>query len=587
MIFSIQKYFTALFLFIAFSLILNSNLSHAQSMNEGIEYYQQGDFEQAIQIFNDIDTPRGRLFAGKSYYSLGQYLTAKTYLNQVSQEAQKEIYLEAEYTTALVDFQLGLYGDALNRLYDLKNQSVKTQLVTNGRQLYNEILGFLTLDQRKRAFQQAKLPEIKYDLIKAAIGTVPLEDARTLYSQLVQSKIDTTSSAMRELSETIDDSVSYATERRYGNQIRAPKGIIYDLGAALPSHSNSGSEFQVSRGLHFGYVMAAEEFNRQHTDKKAFVRHENTAANMDSAGHAMTNLAWNYHADVVLGPLFSDPARKMADLAEQYHIPLVAPLANSDSLNLDNPYVYQANPTFTSHGRKMAEYAVQNLQMDTLAVLAEKNSLGEASAFAFRDRAEKLGAKVAYFFVEDLKSKGFDLTDYTKFFTTDSAKIDSLGNYHYLDGIYAPFTGQAASTLAELLLVDMEAKGSNIPVMGSQEWGNFEIPEIQIKNQPIYFSESYYINQKSERVQQFKEMFKQRFDSEPNRFAMIGYDVASYVLETLNRVENPSYLKNALKSQPMYEGIISNINFKGSHINQEVKIFEITENGIRPVIKQD
>jgi len=587
MTFSIRKHFPAFCLLMALFLIQFPNLSHAQSMDEGIEYYQQGDFEQALQIFNNIGTPQGRLFAGKSYYSLGQYLTAKTYLNQIDQEAEKEIYLEAEYTTALVDFQLGLYGDALNRLYDLKNQSVKTRLVTKGRQLYNEILSFITLDQRKRAFQQAQSAEIKYNLIKASIGSVPLEDARTLYTQLVQSKIDTASSSMRELSKIIADSVTYATERRYGNQASAPKGIVYDLGAALPSHSDSGSEFEVARGLHFGYVLAAEEFNQQHTDKKAFIRHQNTAANMDSAGHAMTNLAWNYHADAILGPLFSEPALKMADLAEQYQIPLIAPLANSDSLNLDNPYVYQANPTFTSHGRKMAEYAVQTLQMDTLAILAEKNSLGEASAFAFRDRAERLGAKVTHFFVEDLQSKGYDLTDYTKFFTTDSTKIDSLGNYHYLDGIYAPFTGQAASTLAELLLVDMEAKGSNIPVMGSQEWGNFEIPEIQLKNQPIYFSESYYIDQKSEQVEQFKEMFKQRFDTEPNRFAMIGYDVASYVLETLDRVENPAYLKNALKTQPMYEGIISNINFEGSHINQEVKIFEISKNGIRPVLKQD
>lgn len=587
MIFSIPKNLLAFLLSITMLVLYLPEYSQAQSMDEGIKYYQQGDFKQALQIFDDISSPQGRLFAGKSYYSLGQYLTAKSYLNQVGKETESEIYLETEYTTALVDFQLGLYGDALNRLYDLKNQSLKTQLVTDGRQLYNEILGYLTLNQRMRAFQQAKSPEIKYDLIESAIGSVPLADARTLYAQLLRSKIDTSSSAMRELSEIIADSVSYATERRYGNQVQAPKGIVYDLGAALPSHSDSGSEFQVSRGLHFGYVLAAEEFNQQHTDKKAFIRHQNTTANMDSAGHAMTNLAWNYHADVVLGPLFSEPARKMADLAEQYQIPLIAPLANSDSLTLDNPYVYQANPTFTSHGRKMAEYAVQNLQMDTLAVLAEKNSLGEASAFAFRDRAERLGAKVAYFFVDDLQSKGYDLTDYTKFFTSDSAKIDSLNNYHYLDGIYAPFTGQAASTLAELLLVDMEAKGSNIPVLGSQEWGNFEIPDIQLNNQPIYFSESYFIDQKSTRVEQFNKKFRQRFDTEPNRFAMIGYDVASYVLETLNRVENPSYLKNALKTQPMYKGIIGNINFKGSHINQEVKIFEMSENGIRPVLKQD
>lgn len=587
MIFSIFNKFPVHLLLITIFVIYLPISAHAQSIDEGIEYYQQGDYKEAIQIFNDIDTHQGRLFSGKSYYSLGRYLTAKTFLNQISQDAGDEIYLEAEYTKALVDFQLGLYGDALNRLYDLKNQSVKTQLVTNGRQLYNEILGYLTLNQRRNAFQQADDPAIKYDLIEAAIGSVPLEDARTLYAQLVQSRIDTASSAMRELSGILADSVDYATERRYGNRVSAPEGIVYDLGAALPSHTDSGSEFEVARGLHFGYVMAAEEFNRQQANKKAFIRHQNTAANMDSAGHAMTNLAWNYHADVVLGPLFSEPARKMAGLAEQYQIPLIAPLANSDTLNVDNPFVYQANPTFASHGRKMAEYAVQNMQMDTLAVFTEKNSLGEASAFAFRDRAEKLGAKVVHFFVEDLESEGYDLSDYTKFFTADSAKIDKMKNYHHLDGIYAPFTGQAASTLAELLLVDMEAMGSDVPILGSQEWGNFDIPEVQLQNQPIYFSESYYIDEKSERVEQFRKTFKKRFDTEPNRFAMIGYDVASYVLETLNRIENPAYLKNALKTQPMYKGIISNIDFKGSHINQEVKIFEISENGIRPVLKQD
>lgn len=576
-----------LFLAIAVSLIFClPNTSQAQSFDEGLDLYKQGNFEDAVQIFNEIDTPQGRLFSGKSYYSLGQYLTAKTYLNQVDKNAEENIYLEAEYTTALVDFQLGLFGDALNRLYELKNHELQTQIVTDGRQLYNEILPYLTLDQRKAAFQQANNPTIKYDLIKAVIGSIPLADARILYTQLVKSKLDTASSAMRELSDIIADSVNYATERIYRKQASTPSGIVYDIGAALPSNTNSGNEFEVSRGLYFGYVLAAEEFNQKHTDKKAFIRHQNTTTDMDSAGHAMTELAWNYHADAVLGPLFSEPAHRMADLAEQYQIPMIAPLANSDTLNIDNPYVYQANPTFTSHGRKMAEYAVKSLKMDTLAVLAEKNSLGEASAYAFRERAEKMGAKVSYFFVDDLESKGYDLTEYTKYFTPDSAKIDSLG-YHYVDGIYAPFTGRPASTLAELLLVDLEAMDSDVTVLGSQEWGNFDIPEIQLENQPIYFSESYYVNQKSERVEQFNKDFEQRFDREPNRFAMIGYDVASYLLNTLADIGNPAYLKNALKNQPPYEGIINNIHFNGHHINQEVKIFEITTNDIRPVLKNN
>ena len=557
----------------------------AQSFDEGLSQYEQGNYKNAASIFSEIESPKARLFTGKAYFGLGQYLTAKSYLSQVSQNSADDLYLEAQYTLALTDFQLGNFGDALNRLYPMKQQKVKTKVVTDGIQLYEDIMGYLTLNQRKKAFQQANSAQIKYDLVASTFGNVSYPVAKTLYAQLVKSKIDTSSAAMRELKDTISDSLNYAVEMAYNNKLRAPEGITYNIGAALPSYESDAPEFKVSQGLYFGYVLATEQFNQQHANKKAFIRYQNTGAKMDSAGYAMTDLAWNYSADAVLGPLFSEPARKMADLSEQYQIPMIAPLANSDTLNIDNPYVYQANPTFTSHGRRMAEYAVQELRMDTLAVLTERNSLGANSAYAFRDRAEKLGAKVSHFFVDDLASQGYEITNYTKYFTTDSAKIDSLGNYHYLDAVYAPFTGQAASTLAELLLVDLKAMGSNLTVLGSQEWGNFEIPETQQGDRNIYFSESFYIDRKSQRVEQFEKQFKRRFEMEPNRFAMIGYDAASYLLETLNRVENPALLKDALKGQPMYEGIISNINFEGTHINQEVKIFELTSDGAQPVLK--
>lgn len=557
-----------------------------QSFDDGMNLYKQGNYSEAVSIFDNLDTDKARLFSGKSYFGLGKYLTAKTYLSQVTEESSQDLFLEAEYTMALTDFQLGLFGDALNRLYPMKQQSVKTQVITDGIQFYEDILNYLTINQRKNAFQEAKYPEIKYDLVEAVFGSINYGDAQNLYQQLKHSRIDTNSSAMQELSKALSDSMSYAVQMAYNNRFRAPDGITYNIGAALPSYSSDDPNFKVSQGLYFGYVLAAEQFNQQHPDKKAFIRYKNTGADRDSAGYAMTDLAWNYNASAVLGPLFSEPMRRMTTLAEQYQIPLIAPLANQDSLNIDNPYVYQANPTFTSHGRKMAQYAVNRLKMDTLAVLAEKGSDGEESAFAFRREAEKLGAKVEYFFVEDLASEGYELTDYTKYFTTDSAKIDSLGNYHYLDGIYAPFAGQAAPTLIELLLVDLEAMNSNLTVLGSQAWGNVQIPEERRGNRNIYFSESYFINQKSQRVDLFREEFKQRFDMEPNRFAMIGYDVASFVLETLNRIENPALLKKAMKEQPMYEGLISNISFQGTHINQEVKIFQITDQGVQATLKQ-
>ncbi|HKL20121.1 MAG TPA: ABC transporter substrate-binding protein, partial [Halalkalibaculum sp.] len=180
-------------------------------------------------------------------------------------------------------------------------------------------------------------------------------------------------------------------------------------------------------------------------------------------------------------------------------------------------------------------------------------------------------------------SEGYEIAEYTKYLTADSLKIDSLGNYHNIDAVYAPFTGQAAPTLIDLLLIDLEATNSEVIVLGSQEWGATAIPDDRLGNRTVYFSESYYINSMSDKVEQFRENYSNRFGIEANRFAMIGYDAASYLLQTLERVKNPALLKNALSRQPLYEGLISNIRFDGTHVNQEVKIFSLSaEGGIQP-----
>ncbi|MDZ7714903.1 MAG: ABC transporter substrate-binding protein [Balneolaceae bacterium] len=569
-----------------FSSFLFASQIKAQNFDEGVSLYEEQEYEQAANIFTALDTKEAALFAGKSYFGMGQYLKAKTYLSEIDTTAGKELFADTKYTAALADFQLKNFDSALSSLYWLANQG-SSQLSFDARKLYSQILDYLTIQQRKEVFQRTQNPGIRFDLVKAAFKKVDYKTAKVLLGQLKQTLKDTLfNNYLSELEQMVADSVSYRMERTFGESVLdAPEGMTYNIGAPLPEYSTEENEFGISQGLYFGYIMAVEEFNQKQSDKQAFIRHKNTSANPDSIDHIMTDFAWNYSVDAILGPLFSEPAAAMASLTEQYQIPMLAPLANADSLNNGNPYVFQANPTFASHGKKMAQYAVEDLQMDTLAVLAERGSLGETSAFAFRDEAEKLGAKVAYFFVEDLKDEGYEITSYSKHFTTDSTVIDSLG-YHYLDAVYAPFTGQVAATLIDLLLIDLQGLDSNLPVLGSQEWGGaWEANDInpeRLKDRTIYFSESYYINSKSDRLEAFNNRFNDRFGMEPNRFALIGYDAAMFLLRGLERSENPALLKEALKNQPIYEGLISNIHFDGRQVNQEVKIFKLTQDGISP-----
>lgn len=570
------------FIISTFVLILFTSLGtlHAQSFDSGLELYKQGKYSEAAKVFNSLDSNRAYLFSGKTYFALGNYLASKGYLRKIDENAERDIYQEAQYNLALADFQLANYGSALNRLYPFYNLESETQLVMNARKLYKDILPFLTLNQRKNAFQEADFPQIQYDLVSSAFGRVEYPVAKMLLDQLKKSTTGISSQDIQNLARMVTDSVTYSN-RKINSGIRAPNDITYNIGAALPSYKTGAPEYEVARGLYYGYVLAAEEFNSQNMDKKAFIRYQNTSAKSDSAAYSMTEFAWARNTDIVLGPLFSDAAKQMGELAEMYQIPLIPPLANADELGRDNPYFFQINPPFSSHGKRMAEYAINTLQMDTLAIITEKGSSGEASAYAFKDRAARLGAHISYFFVEDFSSQGFDLTDYTKYFTSDSANIDSL-NIDSIDGIYAPFTGQAGPTLAELLFVDLEAMNSKLPILGSQVWGNLKIPEDQMGNRKIYFSESHYMDSNNPEVKQFRKAYRDRFGIDPNRFSMIGYDTANFVLNALREAENPALLKEALKNQPMFNGLMSNISFDGTRVNQQIKIFTIGDQGIRP-----
>lgn len=558
----------------------------AQNFDDGLSFYEEGEYARAAAIFNRIESSQARLFAGKSYFGMGQYVKAKTYLSRVSQTAPKEIYLEAVYTSALSNFQLKQFANALNQLYSFKNEKVKTQLVTDGLRLYEDILDYLTLNQRKNVYQSVTSRQIKFDLIKSSLGKVSYSTAKLLINEYkTTASPDSLSPNIEELESVVKDSLDYAMQIAFGRQLEAPEGITYNIGAALPEYQPGDRDFETSQGLYFGYLLAAEEFNQQNSNKKAFIRYKNTGAGTDSSEYLMTDFAWNYNVDAVLGPLFSEPAAKMAELAELYQIPMLAPLANSDTLNIDNPYVFQANPTFSSHGRKMARFAVNNLGIDTLAVLGEQNSLGEASAFAFREEAEKLGAKVVYFFVEDLASQGYEVSEYTERIVADSLTSgdETKTINHNVGAVYAPFTGQAAPTLIDLLLIDLQAMDSDMVVLGSQEWGATNIPEDRLGDTKVYFTESYYMNARSNRLEQFRENYKNRFGIEANRFSMIGYDAADYLLQTLQKVKNPALLKFELAKQPLYEGLISNIKFEGKHVNQEVKVFRLSaQDGIQP-----
>lgn len=548
----------------------NSLIGFAQVFETGLSLYDAGDYTRAARVFEQLDEPRGYLFSAKSYFNLGESRKALHFLDKVPSNSDADIYQDALHTKALAYFELKNFSSSLDALYQLSQSTSRTNIVFEGQRLYAQILAYLSTGQRYQAFRTTDYQKVRFDLIEGAIGIVDYSTLKTLLEYYKRTELNPQLYPTDRLDSQLVDSVSYSLSfnPRYP---QAPEGTIYNLGVALPQFASNGQTFEVSQGLYFGVLLAVEEYNSNTPDRKVFVNYKDTKSDPSIVRDVMTDLVWNNNVDAVIGPLFSESAEAYAKISEEFEVPLIAPLANSDSINVDNNYAFQFNPSFEAQGRRLAEYAVNTLGYDTLAILAESSALGAASASGFRYRAEELGAHISYYFVQDLEELGYDITDYTGYFTSDTLLIDSL-KYTPTDAIYAPFTGDAAPTLIESLLTDLEAMRSEVHILGSEEWSTVDLESRRLNDTELTYSLSFDVTTDSLVIDNFRSSYRLRFNREPNQFSYIGYDVANTILEVLQQVGNPVYLKDALRDYKSNRALSIGIDFKGTHINQAVKV---------------
>jgi len=551
-------------------LVLTTTMATAQSFEEALDRYEEESYREALVLLESLrNEDRVLLLKGKSYLALGAYTDADYYLVQASKSDLETISNDALYSLAVNKFRTRDMRGALEILLAIRNVQRPSGLQEEIRNFYRDLLGFLTEKQRYQAFWQTDNETLRLDLVRSALDRGSAYMASAMLSTLEHQETSSyDSSDLQSLRQRVDRISATDSE---GFSYPVPEGMIYHIGVALPAGGPEDPGASVARNLYSGLMIAAEEFNSRHNDRKVFLHFKNTSAGRDSTQRVFHELIWRNHVDVIVGPLFSDSAEIASRLAERYEIPVITPLANSDGINEGNHYLFQINPTFSYHGRRMARFAVQELAMDTLAVITQQNSLGRSSALAFRAEAERLGAHVAYMIEDDFASAGYDLSEFTEVLNPDPEIVDSLGLVR-VDGIYAPFTGQEAETLVNQLLTNLEWMQSQAVVMGSEEWATLRLTDEQQRAFPIWYSQSYSETGDRDRIAHFREDFSTRFGRDPDTFARIGYDTGQFLFSALEEAGNPQMLNRALRNAPSYRGLSMDIHFDGEQINRHVQL---------------
>ncbi len=533
----------------------------AQSIETGKSLYEQGDYKRAILVFENIETLESQLFLGKSYFAERNYLKSINILSTFDDESPLLFLHDALYTSSLAHFQLKNYAKSLELLHYVIKTPNSSSITQKAKTTYFDIIGFLTTKQLFDTFKSVSNDEIRLDILEYSTGVISYNAANSLLDLYETSAQKSNDLQLNRIKTQLLDSLTYTSKIKSWRNHAAPTGISYNVGVVLPQFEYDSPEYEIPQHIYYGIQMAIENFNRENADQKAFITYHSTNKGFSSDA-IMSDFVYNQGVDVVIGPLFSQVAKDFSNLAEDFQIPMVLPLANADSLDLFNNYVFQINPTFGAQGKIMANKAIE-LGYDTVGVIVEKQSLGAPAARAFRHEVERLGGFVEYYFEENFVELGYDIRDFTQFFTTDT--LDSVA---IVEAIYAPFTGTIAQTLIQSLLTDLEAMKSEVAILGSEEWRDVNIESRRLDSTQLYYSKSFDVDTSSTLARQFISEFRIRFQTDPNQFAFIGYDTAKLILDQLKRVKNPAYLIENIRRSKPFKGLSISINFDGKHENE-------------------
>jgi len=273
---------------------------------------------------------------------------------------------------------------------------------------------------------------------------------------------------------------------------------------------------------------------------------------------ALRALLDEQQADLVIGPLYSEQARAAAEVAEQRGVVLVAPLATDERVSEGRRFVFQANPTLTVRGERMASMAVYGLRLDSIGVVAQfGDPTSERMAEAFQAEALRLGAAVPFY---KLLSDAQAWAQLVQHIGRDTlARVRAL---------YLPLSGANAPLLARAALSSLDRSGLTPRVLGNAAWRDVQAT-LQASRYLLTFSNDFYVDTSRVEVKDFIRRYRAMGRTEaPDRLVYTGYDVTCFLLTQLPDRAALADLADRIRTAPFYQGLGIRLHFDGGQVNR-------------------
>ncbi|MDE3000177.1 MAG: ABC transporter substrate-binding protein [Gemmatimonadota bacterium] len=617
----------------AFWLVLAAHLAAAQPSGAQIGHgeietrfqsalcnYTDGDYrtaEKAFQSLAEADpahrrTSASRLMLAKSLYKLGKYKLALATAAGIYDAFPRSRYLpEADLIAGDCEFQQGrvyvaaaLYARVASGKGDLRlkaraadrlGQLAGAGKITDGdvARLQNDFGKSIVAEAV--AFGRARWPS-------RLAGAEP--SRREMAGFMDRYPNGTFAALIREKrpeAEPIHPSAAGAPQTAAVEGPEEPVEARFTIGVIAPLASPPGKDMVDG-------ILVARELHQVKSGERVALVFKDSEGSPVRAIKAAQSLVEDHGVIAIIGALTSAETLPIAALAGSYEVPLIAPTASEDGLATLSPYVFQVNATPGAQGRRIADFAVRESGLRTLATFSSRDPYGERIVKEFTARAEESGSEVIIQTwyepgttdyrgqLERIRDAGLAL--HPPEFLAD--EIDSL----ILGGIRLappppvevdPDTVQPAPvhTLEGLLIAggkdDVLLIAPQIAfhrihsrLLGSDGWNHHEVARDAYTDGAVFVAK-YSTRSDLVSVHEFLGAFRQRFNRDQSIAAALGYDAMTAVLTAVERGgTTPGRLQHALENLGEIPGATGKISFnRGNRENSWMYLLTISDRRIQ------
>ncbi|MCI5839562.1 MAG: ABC transporter substrate-binding protein [Peptoniphilaceae bacterium] len=254
----------------------------------------------------------------------------------------------------------------------------------------------------------------------------------------------------------------------------------------------------------------------------------------------------------LIGDITSKPTVAVAELANEDKVPMITPTGTQFNITEGKEFVYRVCFTDPFQGEVLAQYAADDMKVKKVAILTNNSSdYSQGVAKSFKDEAEKLGLEIV---AEE--SYGDADTDFSAQLT-NIAKADPevlmVPDYYQKIALLAP---QAKSA-------GIEAK-----FIGPDGWDGV-IEQLKGDTSTVdgaLFTNHYSLDDKSDKVQNFVNSYKDEYGENPSSFSALSYDAVYMMKQAIEEAgsTDPQAISDKLANID-FEGVTGKLKFDENH----------------------